>query len=640
VTTRYVSGKKGKDSNPGTQAEPYEHIQYAIDQVRAALKKGGTKPGQVLIEDALYHEELTLYDDIDLMRADQRVVIKLDTVNGTYKSLVTDHVEISRQKKGGPLITIAGVKRATIRGLVIDGHKIGGRGIDISGSSNITIEGCLIWRHWTEVDYKGTEKGTLDDPYNGDLQVKDSSSGAGIRIRESKTIDIDGNYFDQNRCDLKYAIPSPFDTSKLPSTITLETGGQSKKITDKCAIRLLRMMAEVYRNGGGAIFAENSSGVNIEGNLFLMNKGARGGAIRFGNKAYEWIHSNYFGENEAWIDGGAIAIWDYDRSDPSRKQLLIRDCTFSENSSADDGGAVYLTAKTLARIQQCTFDSNRSGSNGGALRVTFGSIVSVEGSTFTNNVANADADTKITDNKDGGGAIAVQNADLTAKKCTFHGNRVRGFAGGALYVNTVKYDPILESIGTQVYGENFSDILKTTYKFLEAQLEIVDCTFSENDASGKTCYAPSLSIDDKIAVLHADDCGDLLKVWQYLEKKKQCSLSKGTGMTEGGAGGAIYILEEKTGYLPLDVLIRRSDFKDDVSEHNKKEQRAEIVALECSSFQLDNVTISVASPTVYKLSLHNLVMKNAAASGQSLICSNSKVSTSDSEIYLRGVTCQ
>jgi hypothetical protein len=113
----------------------------------------------------------------------------------------------------------------------------------------------------------------------------------------------------------------------------------------------------------------------------------------------------------------------------------------------------------------------------------------------------------------------------------------------------------------------------------------------------------------------------------------------GKGMTEGGAGGAIYILE-KRGYLPLNVAIRASEFKNDVSEHKDKEQRAEIVAVECSLLELDKVTIANASPTLYKLSLHNVAMKNVANSGLALSCSNSKVSTSDSARYLRSVTCR
>ncbi len=66
TTSRYVSSKSGKDSNPGTQAQPFEHIQRAIDRVRDELKAGGTKPGQVLVEPGVYQEQITLYDDIEV----------------------------------------------------------------------------------------------------------------------------------------------------------------------------------------------------------------------------------------------------------------------------------------------------------------------------------------------------------------------------------------------------------------------------------------------------------------------------------------------------------------------------------------------------------------------------------------------
>lgn len=223
----------------------------------------------------------------------------------------------------------------------------------------------------------------------------------------------------------------------------------------------------------------------------------------------------------------------------SRKPITIRDCHFSRNSSVDDSGAVYLTAKTIARIERCTFDANRSASNGGALRVTFGSEVVVNESTFTNNIANTDADTNFTDQANLLGSIS---------------------------------------------------------------------------------------------------CDDLIASYDALKKSKQCVLSTGKGMKEGGAGGAIYLLEKK-GYLPLHVAIVRSEFKNDVSEHREIQQRAEIVAHECSLLELDNVAFPLMSP-IYKLSLHNLAMKNVLASGLELSCSNSKVLTSDPAVFLHEVTCR
>ncbi len=58
------------------------------------------------------------------------------------------------------------------------------------------------------------------------------------------------------------------------------------------------------------------------------------------------------------------------------------------------------------------------------------------------------------------------------------------------------------------------------------------------------------------------------------------------------------------------------------------------------TFELGNVQISISAPTVYKLALENVTMKNVAASGLALTCSNSTVSTTDAEIRLQGVRCQ
>lgn len=190
-----------------------------------------------------------------------------------------------------------------------------------------------------------------------------------------------------------------------------------------------------------------------------------------------------------------------------------------------------------------------------------------------------------------------------------------------------------------MFGENFEDILRKKYKFTRSEVTVTDCKFSDNNASGKTCYETGGSWMDQSNLLNSVGCDELIASYDALKKNQQCDVSTGKGMKEGGAGGAIYLLE-KRGYLAMNVLVARSEFKNDASEHREKEQRAEIVAHECSLLVLDGIAITISSPTLYKLSLHNVTMKNVSGSGQSLSCSNSKVSTSDSTIYLVGVICQ
>jgi predicted outer membrane repeat protein len=645
---RYVS-LTGKDTNDGSKAKPYRHIQHGLDQLHAAIVAGKATQGALLIAPGVYEEDLVLHSNVGIYRDDEKPALTFDAATGKYTWTTTAQVELRRKTDGGALITIKDATDVTIRGLKLDGRtkgtptwKLGGRGIVMKNCQRIYIEGCAIWNNWTSVVYTAKEAGTDKSPYIGDSLVTDSGSGAGMLVENCKTIDISDNFFNNNRCDDKRAIPSPFDLTRIPAGYKLELSEQGVSITftRACLQRYLTEHPEVYRNGGGAIYCVNSDAVLIDHNLLTNNQAGRGGAIRFGNKAYGWIIDNHIAGNVARIDGGGVAVWDYDRALPiTRKEVLLQGNRILGNFATDDGGGVYLTAKTIARLVDNLFEGNATNGNGGGLRVSFGSEVSVKNTIFRANRANADAGSLQPDNKDGGGAAAIQNAIVHFDRCTFERNEVLGFAGGAIYCNTVSYEAVGEKLGKAFFGEGFDEILRDKYKFTAARLTVTSCAFRENRCHGKTCYGMSTSTSDKLEVVHAADkgCDAFLDAYAKYRVKKMCNAG-GAGTVSGTAGGAMYVLQKKDG-LSLSVTVRASTFKNDHSEHDDTTQRAAIFMRDCREVELDHETIEITAPTLHKLHLRDVVVINAAASSY-LKCSGGTIRSADPQVHLDGVSCR
>src|SRR5688572_938461 len=374
IVKRYVS-PSGKDTNDGSKSKPYQHIQHGVDRLRAEIAAGRAKQAALLVADGVYQEDLTVYSHIRLCRQDEQVPFTIDVTKDMPTSTVTGNVEIVRKTDGGTLVTISGATDVTLRGIKLNGGtkgtgtlKQGGRGIVVRDSHDIRIEGCAIWNNWTSVVYHDKQMGTQTDPYLGESLVSDDSSGAGVWVTGSKDVTISGCFLNNNRCDQKWAVSSPFDVTKIKPGMKMDVSQQGETITftGKCLRKWLVQNPEIYRNGGGAIYAVNSSAVTIEGNLLTNNQAGRGGAIRFGNKAYGSILSNRIATNEAWIDGGGIAVWDYDRTEPIKRQpVSIHWNHIRENRSTDDGGGVYLTAKTVAELRGNHIEKNVAGANGG-----------------------------------------------------------------------------------------------------------------------------------------------------------------------------------------------------------------------------------------------------------------------------------
>ena len=114
------------------------------------------------------------------------------------------------------------------------------------------------------------------------------------------------------------------------------------------------------------------------------------------------------------LNGGALYLA-YD-------EIMINDCTFSDNVADGYGGAIYATYPASFTISGTTFTGNSSGRNGGAIWQQYGNL-SVINSTFTGNTADQD-----------GGALHLDYLDFspasTLSFTTISGNTADADCGG------------------------------------------------------------------------------------------------------------------------------------------------------------------------------------------------------------------
>jgi hypothetical protein len=182
---------------------------------------------------------------------------------------------------------------------------------------------------------------------------------------------------------------------------------------------------------------------------------------------------------------------------------------------------------------------------------------------FRKNRANIDADIRLeNNNKDGGGAIAVNNSVFCMQGGKVENNSVSGFAGGGLYFITAAFSENAEKVADITHGHTFEDILKKGYGITSVQLTLAGVVFQNNSATGETCT------------------------------EKTCSLSPRTGFTRRGAGGAIYVLESEEGLkIPVTVVLTNVQIIQNEAGHKDDEQKADLVVRNVTKLSVKDTSI-------------------------------------------------
>ena len=184
--------------------------------------------------------------------------------------------------------------------------------------------------------------------------------------------------------------------------------------------------------GGGALY--NAGGTLSVRNAQLTNNqatGAAGGAIYNNGGRLEFVNGMATG-NTANLAGGAI------ESLGAATNTLI-DVTLDNNIAGTDtatalgnGGALHINGAARTFVARGTFSNNTAANAGGALWNSRGATLVVDGTSFKSNHASGNND------KPGdGGAIYGDGGVLTIRNASFDRNSAFGVAGsgGAIYNN-------------------------------------------------------------------------------------------------------------------------------------------------------------------------------------------------------------
>ena len=173
---------------------------------------------------------------------------------------------------------------------------------------------------------------------------------------------------------------------------------------------------------GGAVTGANEVGqISFDGCSFSDNSAAKsGGAIRITGGTWNFADCTFSGNKGTTGDsfGGAMYV--------KGAELQCSNCKFSENSSVNNGGAVWLNAMSKADFNDCDFTSNVCTANlAGAICLSGANPLNITGGTFRANKAAE------------GGCIynnAPSNISITGTK--FIDNAATNGVGGVFYCNT------------------------------------------------------------------------------------------------------------------------------------------------------------------------------------------------------------
>ena len=168
-----------------------------------------------------------------------------------------------------------------------------------------------------------------------------------------------------------------------------------------------------YATRGGGINVDNNATLNLYNVTVAGNTATRGGGIFVHGKLN--IDGSVIFNNSTSDDGGAVYIND-DASAASIKNSLI-----SNNSSNSQAGAIYQNKNITTEITNTFIVDNESIDKGGAIYIVDGTV-SVTGGAISDNSSTA-----------GGGVYVEEGEVFLSSDTVFSGNSATSGSGGAIY---------------------------------------------------------------------------------------------------------------------------------------------------------------------------------------------------------------
>ena len=208
-----------------------------------------------------------------------------------------------------------------------------------------------------------------------------------------------------------------------------------------------------FANGGAVCYASVVSNCTFAGNRVTSVMSPRGGGAIYVNRSSGIeIVDCVFTNNMAAVLGGAIR---------SSQQIdRLAGCTFVDNrANGSDGGALY-TAGACPWIESCSFIGNQAVSNGGALRLG-NEIGTMTNCTFVANASGGD-----------GASFYSDKGYRLVTDCTFKDNEARGQYAG-VYASSMTWAGSVENC---VFDNNTNKFANVGSQIHYAT-NVVGCTF-------------------------------------------------------------------------------------------------------------------------------------------------------------------
>ena len=284
---------------------------------------------------------------------------------------------------------------------------------------------------------------------------------------------------------------------------------------------------------GGILYNQNK--LNIIRGSYSDSSAWDGGALFLLNTSTTNIDNSVFNSNIGGGNGAAIY---------NQGSLTVNSTDFTSNQASSSGGAIYNTS--VLGILGGTYSLN-SAWNAGAIYLTGTSTANIENSNFDTNTSNGH-----------GGAIYNQGS-LTVTNSDFSSNHANA-SGGTIY-----NEAILDISGGNYSGNSAWDG-GAIYNTASAETEIQDAVYKSNQASG---YGGAIYNLGKLTVADTD-FGGVLPADKNTAKQGSGIYNDGNLILNGGSfnkneaerGGGLYLASAST------TDITNTNFVSNVATHN------------------------------------------------------------------------
>ncbi|MCL4745171.1 MAG: hypothetical protein KJZ83_07130 [Burkholderiaceae bacterium] len=344
---------------------------------------------------------------------------------------------------------------------ILDGTG-GGTVIALANVNNVKVENFNIVRGDADQNNKGGGVYIL----GREIEVKaccliantaDADGGGACVDTASATITFDDNLFWMNVADggggglaivsakgVRVVNDNSFIDNRNTSGGNVGGGGVHVRESKEIVIDRASFTTNQSSYGGGGLFATDCSGgtpaVLVTNARFSANASDhRGGGAGMMRQSWVTFRACEFRANTAKVDGGAVSVNNLGNAGGhapaahrvAKTYVALENCTIAGNEARDDGGGLYVSSSSLGIVTDCSFTQNSCQNNGGAIQCTYASALDVTSSTFEHNLSR----------QGDGGAISLRNADLQVSgTSSFSHNVARRGRGGAVFTRTADID--------------------------------------------------------------------------------------------------------------------------------------------------------------------------------------------------------